>query len=79
MTVTIEKLENNEVKLNIEVESAVSSFEYDKACKRLAQRVNVPGFRQGKAPKNILEKYVGIAALEREVLESILPTILKIL
>ncbi len=77
MTVTIEKLENNEVKLNIEVESAVSAFEYEKACKRLAKRVNVPGFRQGKAPKNILEKYVGIAALQKEVLESILPTILE--
>ncbi len=77
MTVTIERLENNEVKLNIEVEAAVSSFEYDKACKRLAQRVNVPGFRQGKAPKNILEKYVGIAALQREVLDSVLPTIFE--
>ena len=77
MTVTIEKLENNEVKLNIEVEPAVASFEYDKACKKLAKRVNVPGFRQGKAPKNILEKYVGIAAIEREVLDSVLPTIFE--
>jgi trigger factor len=77
MTVTIEKLNNNEVKLNIEIESSISSFEYDKACKRLAQRVNVPGFRQGKAPKNILEKYVGIAALQREVLDSVLPTIFE--
>lgn len=77
MTVTIEKLQNNEVKLNIEVESAVSSFEYDKACKKLARRVNVPGFRQGKAPKNILEKYVGIAAIQREVLDSILPVIFE--
>ncbi len=77
MTVTIEKLDNNEVKLNIEIEPSVTSWEYDKACKRLAQRVNVPGFRQGKAPKNILEKYVGIAALQREVLDSLLPTILE--
>ena len=77
MTVTIEKLENNEVKLNIEVEPEVASFEYDKACKKLAKRVNVPGFRQGKAPKNILEKYVGIAAIEREVLDSVLPTIFE--
>ena len=77
MTVTIERLENNEVKLNIEVDSSVSSFEYEKACKRLAKRVNVPGFRQGHAPKNILEKYVGIAALQKEVLDSILPTIFE--
>ena len=77
MTVTIEKLDNNEVKLNIEIESSVSSWEYDKACKKLAQRVNVPGFRQGKAPKNILEKYVGIAAIQREVLDSLLPTVFE--
>ncbi len=77
MTVTIEKLENNEVKLNIEIESSVSSWEYDKACKKLAQRVNVPGFRQGKAPKNILEKYVGIAAIQKEVLDSLLPTVFE--
>ncbi len=77
MTVTVERLENNEVKLNIEIESSVSQWEYDKACKRLAQRVNVPGFRQGKAPKNILEKYVGIAALQREVLDNLLPTIFQ--
>lgn len=77
MTVTIEKLDNNEVKLNIEIEPAVTSWEYEKACKKLAQRVNVPGFRQGKAPKLILEKYVGIAALQREVLDSLLPTIFE--
>ncbi len=77
MTVTVEKLENNQVKLNIEIEPSVTNWEYDKACKRLAQRVNVPGFRQGKAPKNILEKYVGIAALQKEVLDSLLPTIFQ--
>ena len=77
MTVTIEKLDNNQVKLNIEIEPSVTNWEYDKACKRLAQRVNVPGFRQGKAPKNILEKYVGIAALQREVLDNLLPTIFQ--
>ena len=77
MTVTIEKLENNQIKLNIDIEPSVSSWEYDKACKKLAKRVNVPGFRQGKAPKNILEKYVGIAAIQREVLDSLLPTIFE--
>ncbi|MGM9993695.1 MAG: trigger factor [Candidatus Avigastranaerophilus sp.] len=77
MTVTIEKLDNNEVKLNIEIAPEVTSWEYEKACKKLAKRVNVPGFRQGKAPKLILEKYVGIAALQREVLDSLLPTIFE--
>ena len=74
---TIEKLDNNEVKLNIEIEPSVTKWEYDKACQKIAKRVNVPGFRQGKAPKNILEKYVGIAALQREVLDSLLPPIFE--
>lgn len=77
MTVTVEKTGVNEVKLNIEAAPEVSSFEYDKACRKLAQRVNVPGFRRGKAPKNILEKYVGIAAIEREVLDSIVPVMVE--
>lgn len=77
MTVTIERLEKNEVKLNIEVESAVASFEYDKACKKVSQQVKIPGFRPGKAPKTMVEKYVGVAALQREVIDSVLPTIFE--
>ena len=29
------------------------------ACKRLAQKVNIPGFRKGKAPRSVLESFVG--------------------
>lgn len=75
MSVEIKKLDNNEVQLDIQVDSQKSSLEYEKACKKLAKRVNVPGFRAGKAPKNILEKHVGKESIQREVLESILPEI----
>ena len=30
------------------------------ACKRLAEKVNIPGFRKGKAPRTILENYCGL-------------------
>lgn len=75
MATKIEKLDNNEVKLDIEIDAKESAFEYDKACKRLSKRVNVAGFRPGKAPKAILEKHIGKEALQREVLESLLPQI----
>ncbi len=75
MSVKIEKLDNNEVKLDIEVDAKQSSLEYDKACKKLAKRVNIPGFRPGKAPKAVLEKHIGPEALQREVLEGLLPQI----
>lgn len=75
MSVKVKKLENNEVQLNIEVEAQKTSKEYDKACNKLAKRVNIPGFRAGKAPKNILEKHIGKEAIQREVLEAVLPEI----
>lgn len=75
MSTKIEKLENNEVKLDIQIDAKDAAFEYDKACKKLSKRVNVAGFRPGKAPKAILEKHIGTEALQREVLESLLPQI----
>lgn len=75
MSVKVKKLENNEVQLDIAVDAQKSAKEYDKACHKLAKRVNIPGFRAGKAPKAILEKHVGKEAIQREVLESTLPEI----
>lgn len=77
MTVNIEKLENNQVKVDIVVDAKESGLAYDKACKKLAGRVNIPGFRVGHAPRAILEKHVGIDAIHREVLESLLPKLLS--
>lgn len=77
MKTTVEKLENNIVKLDIEIDAETAEKEYNKACKRLAQRVNIPGFRKGKAPKAILEKNIGEDSIKRDVLDSILPSVLS--
>lgn len=59
MVVKVEKKDKNIVELEIEVEAA--KFEeavqksYEKNCKKFA----VPGFRKGKAPRNIIERYYG--------------------
>lgn len=73
MKTTVEKLENNQVKLNIEIDAETAEKEYNKACKRLAQRVNIPGFRKGKAPRAILEKNIGAESIKRDVLDYMLP------
>lgn len=73
MKTTIEKLENNIVKLDIEIDADTAEKEYNKACKRLAQRVNIPGFRKGKAPRAILEKNIGAETIKHDVLEFLLP------
>lgn len=43
------------------------------AHRRLAQRVRIPGFRRGKAPRTILERYVGRESLMDETLKLLLP------
>lgn len=73
MNTTVEKLENNVAKLNVKIDAETAEKEYNKACKRLAQRVNIPGFRKGKAPRAILEKNIGAESIKHDVLENLLP------
>ena len=43
------------------------------AGKRLAVRLNIPGFRKGKAPQSIIENFVGLEALLNEAADEIVP------
>ncbi len=73
MKVTSEPIENRQVKLNIEIDAAEQEEYLDKTYKRLVKRVNVPGFRKGKAPRDILERHIGRDALVNEALDDVLP------
>ena len=63
MKATAEKMDNHEVVLTIEVEAEVLKKAETKACKDLANRVSIPGFRKGKAPRSIIEQRVGKQAI----------------
>lgn len=75
MNTTIEKQENNIVKVDIEVPAKEAVTYYNNAVKRLAQYVNIPGFRKGKAPRNIIEQNIGEERIKTEALEDALPKI----
>lgn len=45
----------------------------DRAILKLNQRVNVPGFRRGKAPRTLLERVVGKDALYEEAINQLVP------
>ncbi|MCH7706218.1 MAG: ATP-binding domain-containing protein [Chloroflexi bacterium] len=67
MKVTREDLPQREVLLNIEVEAEDMAPYLDRAYRRVVQRVNIPGFRKGKAPRAVLERFVAlIDGLSRE-------------
>ena len=75
MNTTIEKQENNIVKVDIEVPAKDATTYYNDAARKLAQYVNIPGFRKGKAPRNIVEQNIGEDRIKSEALESALPRI----
>ena len=55
MKSTVETLEDNRVKLSVEVDEAEFDTAVDAAFKRIAKEVRMPGFRPGKAPRRLLE------------------------
>src|SRR6185312_3610775 len=73
MTAVVERAENSQVTLKVEVEPERLAKATDRAYQRLVQRVSIPGFRKGKAPRKILERAVGIDALYREALDFVMP------
>ncbi len=75
METKIEKLPENVVKVDIEVSAKDAVGYYNNAAKRLAQYVNIPGFRKGKAPRNVVEQHIGEERIKHEALESALPKI----
>ena len=60
MNCKVENTENaNEVKLEITVEAAKFEDAMKKVYFKNAKYINIPGFRKGKAPMNVVEKYYG--------------------
>ena len=74
MNCKVEKTENaNEVKLEITIESE----KFDNAIKKVyfqsAKYFNIPGFRKGKAPQNIVEKYYGKEIFYEDAFNEVVP------
>ncbi len=77
MKVTKESLEDQKVVLTIEVPAEELAKAKAKACKNLANRMNIPGFRKGKAPAMIVERHAGKEVVLEEAFEEIYPQALK--
>lgn len=72
MKAILEKLENNRAVLSVEVEAPVVEEALQRAYQRVVRRVNIPGFRKGRAPRRVVERYVGKDALWDEALEHLI-------
>mgnify|MGYP003291248457 CR=1 FL=1 len=75
MNAKIEKLDNNEVKLEITIGADKFEEGLQKAYFKNAKHFSVPGFRKGKAPRNIVEKHYGESVLYEDAFNAIVPDI----
>ncbi len=73
MAVSTERLEGSLVALEIEVDDDRLEGAMNKAVNRISQQVRIPGFRPGKAPRNIVERHVGRGAILQEALDQLVP------
>jgi trigger factor len=70
---TLDKTENRQAYLTIEMEPPEVEEGLKKAYHHLVQKANIPGFRKGKAPRSIVEQYLGKAAMMEEAVEHMAP------
>jgi len=65
--------EKNIVKIKLDIEAGEFVKALNKTLNELSSQVNVPGFRKGKTPRNILEMRFGKEAIYNETIEKIVP------
>jgi trigger factor len=73
MKTSIKEKVNGKVTLEVELEASDFQKAVNRAAKKLANKVNIPGFRKGKVPKIVLESFVGKEAICAEAVDDILP------
>ena len=73
MKITQEKEENRQAFLTVELEPAEMEEALEDAYKNLSKKADIPGFRKGKAPRNIVERHLGRNRLVEEAVNKLVP------
>lgn len=73
MKSTVEQLSPTRVRINVEVPFEELKPNFDRAYKKLAKQVRIPGFRPGKAPARVLENRLGRGVVLDEVVNEAIP------
>ena len=73
METTLTKGKDNLVTISMTIPAAEATSAYNSAATKIAQYINVDGFRKGKAPRAVVERHVGVDRIQQEALEILLP------
>ena len=75
MEAKLEKIENSEAYIAIEVDAEKFEEGMEKAYRKVVKQVGVPGFRKGRVPRPLLEAHYGKEILYQDALEVIVPEV----
>ena len=68
-----QKTENHQAMLTVELEPEEVETSMEATFKRMAKETTVPGFRKGKAPRDVLERHIGRQAVFDEAMQDLIP------
>ena len=74
MSVQVEKLEKNMAKLTVEVPAEDVEKAIQGAYQKTKKSINIPGFRKGKAPRQLIEKMYGKEVFYNDAIDAMLPS-----
>ena len=74
MQTTLEETDKHTVKLTVEIPPDEVDKDLDRAYRKIAQQVKIPGFRKGKVPKQVIDAQFGHEAVLGEFIEESVPT-----
>lgn len=73
MQVSVERTDPCEIELNIEVDVESVAKTVERVFGEISKSTQVPGFRKGKAPRQLLERYVSPETVRRRTAEAVIP------
>jgi trigger factor len=73
MQTTVERQERGVVRLTVEVPATEFAPDLDRAYRKVARQVKIPGFRQGKAPRRVIDAMVGHDVVIEEFVHDAVP------
>ena len=77
MKVTAERIPESQVVLDVELDDERVERALNQAARRLSQRFLIPGFRKGKAPRQVVERVLSVDAVFEEATERLVPQALQ--
>ena len=73
MSLQVEKMEKNMAKLTIEVSAEDLDKAMEKAYQKQKNRITIPGFRKGKAPRKMIERMYGKGVFMEDAVNALVP------